>query len=459
MRTAKGQRKYPWRKRRRRFLAGVLICLTVVLGVPAILRLHVKTRLEAELEAIREAGYPATLEEAQAGYAEPAPGENAAELYQQAFKVRGQEPEKAGYQEISEAMEEEPERHRFSDAVRDMVRAYLAANQERLRLLHEAAKRPAARYPIDLSEGLTIQLPHLAQVRDSARLLRLEAMLAADEGDTALAMDAILAALAAGESLREEPIVISQLVRVACFSITRDALEHVLSVASFDEEQLGILDAAFARAEDPEAFARALATERTLGLWGYDHPEQLFADGGDPTLDRFVPGGTLTAIRVAELVGFQDRDRLRYVNYMNELIELSTHPTWEAIPEADRLVESIDDSLLPRVSQALVPHLTRTVHSHAQGLADLRCAQVAIAVERYRLVYGEAPERLDDLVPSFIEAVPTDPFDGAPLRYQTEGDGYLLYSVWRNQRDDGGRERAQGENLSQAADWVLRVQH
>lgn len=65
-------------------------------------------------------------------------------------------------------------------------------------------------------------------------------------------------------------------------------------------------------------------------------------------------------------------------------------------------------------------------------------AQVACALERYRLVHGAHPETLDALVPRFAERLPHDIVGGKPLRYQRKGDTFRLYSVGWNELDDGG---------------------
>lgn len=50
------------------------------------------------------------------------------------------------------------------------------------------------------------------------------------------------------------------------------------------------------------------------------------------------------------------------------------------------------------------------------------------------------PERLDQLVPRFLERLPTDPFSGGPFCYERRGGGYLLSSVGPNGHDDGGTD-------------------
>lgn len=68
-----------------------------------------------------------------------------------------------------------------------------------------------------------------------------------------------------------------------------------------------------------------------------------------------------------------------------------------------------------------------------------------IALERYRLRHGEYPERLDQLVPEFLEGVPTDWFCGEPLRYRRDGPlGFRLYGVGRDGEDNGGHESGLG---------------
>jgi hypothetical protein len=61
-----------------------------------------------------------------------------------------------------------------------------------------------------------------------------------------------------------------------------------------------------------------------------------------------------------------------------------------------------------------------------------------VAAERHRLVTGRWPESLANLAPTFIEAVPTDPYTGEPLRYRKTGDGILIYAVGADLVDNGG---------------------
>jgi hypothetical protein len=79
-----------------------------------------------------------------------------------------------------------------------------------------------------------------------------------------------------------------------------------------------------------------------------------------------------------------------------------------------------------------------------QGAAD-RTEQwknnvyVAFALAAYQRDHGRYPANLDELAPKYLEKIPEDLFCGKPLIYRLENDGYLLYSVGINGRDEDGQ--------------------
>ena len=69
---------------------------------------------------------------------------------------------------------------------------------------------------------------------------------------------------------------------------------------------------------------------------------------------------------------------------------------------------------------------------------------MAIAAQRYRLKHDRFPTSLAEIddtllgVSSNRAAQLTDPFNGNPLRYKMEDTRIVIYSVGRNEKDDGG---------------------
>jgi hypothetical protein len=75
-----------------------------------------------------------------------------------------------------------------------------------------------------------------------------------------------------------------------------------------------------------------------------------------------------------------------------------------------------------------------------EGVARLRGAITALAIERFRSKNGRLPDKLGDLTPGFLAEVPEDPFNGEELSYRRLPKGYVVYSVGRDLTDDGGKE-------------------
>ena len=65
--------------------------------------------------------------------------------------------------------------------------------------------------------------------------------------------------------------------------------------------------------------------------------------------------------------------------------------------------------------------------------------RAACAIERYRLAHNKLPATLEQLTPAYLPKIPTDVMNGAPLIYKPTEQGYLLYSVALDGKDNGGR--------------------
>ena len=65
----------------------------------------------------------------------------------------------------------------------------------------------------------------------------------------------------------------------------------------------------------------------------------------------------------------------------------------------------------------------------AEAEARQELAHLGVAMTHYRLDHGALPETLEALVPQYLDAVPTDPFDGKPLRLVLKGNQRVIYSV------------------------------
>ncbi len=61
-----------------------------------------------------------------------------------------------------------------------------------------------------------------------------------------------------------------------------------------------------------------------------------------------------------------------------------------------------------------------------------------IAVRRYQLSNNAWPSDLNDLVPKYLKEIPTDPFDGKPIRLITADNSITIYSIGKDLQDNEG---------------------
>ncbi len=72
------------------------------------------------------------------------------------------------------------------------------------------------------------------------------------------------------------------------------------------------------------------------------------------------------------------------------------------------------------------------------GEAQLRLLMTDLAIRQFQSERGVYPNRLDELVPQFLRAVPRDPFGTNGFIYRLQTNNFLLYSVGPDGKDDGG---------------------
>ena len=84
----------------------------------------------------------------------------------------------------------------------------------------------------------------------------------------------------------------------------------------------------------------------------------------------------------------------------------------------------------------LIPAEAASLEKKSRGAAELAATRTTLALRAYEIAHGQLPTDLAALVPEFLDEVPSDDFDGKPLRYSA--DKKIVYSVGKNLKDDGG---------------------
>ena len=428
-RPTSGRRLSGWMKAL--LTLGALVLL-LALGV-VIIDLVGGTRLQVQLDAVRATGDPLTPEELEARRRTVPDDRNGALILQRLCTplLALSKDRATGVPFLGDARLAPPGEP-LDAAMVEASRVLLTRQTELLDGLEGILACPTGRYPLDLTSD-----PFNAAVTDrnvalrtAVRLEALGAWLKASEGrlDAAALDTQRIFNLAA--TLDEGGTLIAALVATSADILAVRSLERTLS--------FGVLPITTVERMTSSIEARERAQALVWGVWGerawmcaaFDQMRAgKWTAAAPPALAINVP---------APLYGWTRLEQAKVLSLMHRLVEAAKAPAEKLamVDQVDRELASL--SRMYVMTRALVPSLKRVFVLWIARDAELRSARVALAVERFRLRHAEWPESLDVLVPDLLAAVPTDPFDGQPLRYKLTDEKVTIYSVGENQRDDGG---------------------
>jgi hypothetical protein len=303
---------------------------------------------------------------------------------------------------------------------------------------------PRGRHRLTIAPNvIATLLPDQQDARTITTLLRYDVLRLAQAGDLKGALASCRAMLNAGRSLGDEPLLISQLIRMACVGQACDMVERALSQGEPAEDDLAALQREF-EAEDRFPMMRVfLRGERAFAHAAFEEAER-----GD--LDPRALEGLSRSSASTKLSFFPwrvrdqaRREHPRMLELFTERIAAADLPVHEQLDADRRLADALRD--LPpeaQLTRLLIPAVDKVTTAARRMHANVRCVAVLLAAERYRRANGKWPEKLTDLVPKYFAAVPLDPFDGKPLRSKRLAYGVVVYSVGEDGVDDGGKFEA-----------------
>ena len=378
-------------------------------------------------------------------------------------------------------------------AARDVLLALSRFDPE-LDELRQAATHPRSRFAVDYAtpQPWSILLPHLPRLRGLGNVLLLRATARLDAGQAAEALADLQLLLRLGDSIRDEPLLLSFVVRQSLIADVITGTREGLARRAWTNDQLVALDRLFAATDLLAELPRALQAERAWNLTQIEYYDQ----HRDFVREQYDSQVGLALV-------LQHMPRGWYYANMQALTQLYESDAFPMLdPRARRihphpLVKPYDDSLAarawndwlpPRAIEAFLDqfavfrdrprgrwslfkylfavgsyrHPPKLIFRTAQRQTQLELARVACALERYRLADGGVPEALDALTPTYLASVPPDLITGGPLQYRRDADDrYLLYAVGWDGQDHGGRggrtAKSGPTSPESQRDWVWPV--
>jgi hypothetical protein len=291
----------------------------------------------------------------------------------------------------------------------------------------------------DLTRPMTDEL---MKSRTAAYMLLLQSRLQAQDGQADAALRTFAAMLGVARSVGDEPIFWSQLTRFSLQSMAIGQLERTLAQSQPGPEAL----AAAQRLVELERAEPVLVYMVRGEMSWLDHIYEEYEAGraGPDAFDMlFVRPQSVTGndkvdrwIACVAKGHWNRRDHAQVLRHYARLVAIARSPEAELLVAQTRI--PADCMSLPWAMVQATETTANMVNVYLRSQALLTSAAAALAAERFRLATGRWPGSLGELVPTYLNAVPVDPFDGKPLRFQRLADGLVIYSVGKDRVDDGG---------------------
>jgi len=324
------------------------------------------------------------------------------------------------------------------------LNAFLDTHRDLLAEIRALAAEDGPLYPLDLSKGHAMELPHLAPTRTLARLLRADALARAHAGDLAGAAADLVAGLQLGARIGGEPTLISQLVGSAIDGIVYDAIGEAFPEGQIPPELAAQLAQHIYSANSSGGYSEAMLEERHMGL---DFIGQVMESDWDDTMElgtmqySGVPSWQWSLYSSPLARPWQHMDAHAYDRIMSGFQDTLGLPYYEARPLIEALTREVEGLPSSRLfTRMQLPAMFGFHQAIARDQARQQIAQLGIALESHAREHGAYPSELGAIQGQANGTSIIDPFTGAPFHYVTNGNGFSLYSVGRDLEDDGGRQ-------------------
>ncbi|MCK4999360.1 MAG: hypothetical protein KAS23_07490 [Anaerohalosphaera sp.] len=418
-------------------------------------RMRCQSEFDRRVEALREQGFPVSTEDLEKTYILDEGVENAADVYILAFQYQ-QKPtaNEIPYLPRSGSYRWSEDEPPYPQKVINAFKSHTQRNQTTFDLLEQASQTEHCLWPRTNNNGY-ISNDYLSEIKRAMELLTERNYYLAQTGDGEELFNSIQTSIALSKTLSKQPFLIDHLVTISLKAMIASCLEDVLPMAEFSELQLLMLQKQFAVLQDTKAYRQALINDRciTIAFWQLPPAEQQVSIGG-PSKPAQILYSTS---------GLKQKDALLSLDNMEIEIQASQLPLHQRYEELKRIEEELNTGILSFMHLYLnyMTSPTMIAKLDLRLLANLKCAETAMAIERYRKKHNALPDFLVDLVPRFMEELPRDPFDNKTLRYFILDNSYTIYSIGDDLVDNNGLSRQQlkdqtGKSPKQY-DWPFTV--
>jgi hypothetical protein len=325
-----------------------------------------------------------------------------------------------------------------------VLRAERQRNEKAFILARALVDFDYGRFPLVIArDWYSTNFAHAQDARAAASLLGYDALLRAHDGDMVGALQDFRDILHAARAVGDEPFFLSQLVRISLASVAVNSLERSLGLGQASEQDLVVVQRYLTEESQTPYYLYGIRGERA----GMDRYLE-FVQKGKVDFSAFrqwvgmigmAPSDSLTSLILYEMYLTIKSQRADLLECMNQVVEIGKLP-----PDKQSAAFTAGNLKMRELSRfglarLLMPACGKIALADVRTKAILRVAITGVAAERFRMAKGRWPKELAELVPTYMESVPPDPFDGQPLRLKISDGAFVVYSVGIDSVDNGGQ--------------------
>jgi hypothetical protein len=392
---------------------AIALCFIFATGLWLFIRL---TQFRAGIEQVKANGHPISIADLQKPNSEEA--EAALNSFNQlipkieAFETAMWEDEEALSRPVDEAM-----LARFDELV--------ATYPELFPALEELSQRTEIGFDVqgDSQEFLDALMDRVHKPRSIARIVAWKARILTAQDKPNEAVETSLQTLRLARLFGNEPMLVSQLVTIACRGIAIDSIDEILASEQLSTETATRLNDELELHDSFAGYKTCLLGERAYGIESTSELGILVqAYGGKGYLDVLS-----NAIEDADKEAFEQNDASR-----------TEYSTWKDGQLGEMLIPALDQ---------IQAAISRT-RSQIRALRIINALQSRAEADSASEIIAQDEISQDELVTLGVPMKMTvDTMNGKPMIVKRDGDRWLVYSVGLNLIDDGGNlESAPDQN-------------
>ena len=307
----------------------------------------------------------------------------------------------------------------------------------------------------------SILLPHLKSFRNLVMALRCRAHLSAEQGSYEDAFEDMKSCYRFGQHVKAGGILIDQIVGIAIEAVAVQTLTDIIHDHEIDSARLAVLQHDLEQVIANENFAITFEAER---LFAYDAVQMCFTEDrlgsghlyiplvrkmsvstsnysfGELMSDIISHEGLKGAVHILFLHPGKQQTRQTaerlYDYYQDVAKKTPAQLRAEGIDIKEQAMKITDGNILLNI---LMPAVDKIIELSCRNKAATQAAVTVLVLLRYQKDNALYPENLQTLVTAgYLKNLPPDPYTDKPLVYKKTDDGFVLYSLGQDFKDDGG---------------------